>query len=91
MSVRDAGQMPTAEKQLLERLLGEPIEPGEKVLVLKVPESRVPDETTRQAALARLRSIMDESHRRAVEAGITAEESDAAIEEAIDFVRGRRW
>jgi hypothetical protein len=86
----EASQFGPTEKQFLEKLLGETIAPGEQVFIAKLRPTQVPDEATRRAALERLNQLMDESHRRAVAAGVTQEEAEAAVDEAMEFVRGRR-
>lgn len=87
----EVSQFRPEEKQLIEQLLGEVIAPGERVMIMKFTPNAIPDEETRRAARASINRTLDAAHGRAVALGITAEEVEAAMDEAMDEIRhGRR-
>ncbi len=78
-----------SEKQSLEALLGNPLETGQCVFIMTYQPGVVPDEAVRQAARERIERqlLINQQHAEAL--GITAEEADQAIDEAISVVRRR--
>lgn len=89
MIVRNVRDIPPDEKHSLEHILGEPLRDDQKVCIMAFAPSNAPDEETRRAALERLHRFLDEAEQRAAALGISSEEADAAVEEAMQHVRRR--
>ncbi|MGH7199849.1 MAG: hypothetical protein ACREJB_04545 [Planctomycetaceae bacterium] len=89
MVTRHVRDLPADEKHALEHLLGEPLRDDQQVCVMVLPPDVVPDEKKRREAAQRLHRFLDDAERRAQELGITSEEADAAVEEAMRHVRRR--
>ena len=82
----DPSQFAPGERELIERLLGERLSPGERVLIQRVPAT-APTEDERAAARERLLRMMEANRQRAVAAGVTEAEADAAVDEAMEAIR----
>ena len=67
------------------------IRENQQVFILLVTPGAVPDEQTRRAAAARIERTLDAAERHAAERGITAQEADAAVAEAMEQVRPRHF
>jgi hypothetical protein len=79
-----------ADKRVwLESLLGQEIRENQQVFICVFTPGAVPDEQTRRAAAARIARTLDAADRQAAARGITAQEADAAVAEAMDHVRHR--
>ena len=85
-NVRD---LPGDEKRSLENLLKQPLEEGQRVFIMTFRPGVVPGEATRLNAHAALLHTLDEAHAHARAQGVTTEEADAAVEEAMRQVRPR--
>ena len=85
-NVRD---LPGEEKRSLETLLKQPLEEGQRVFIMTFRPGVVPDEATRTKAHAALLQTLDEAHGHARAQGVTPEEADAAVDEAMRQVRPR--
>jgi hypothetical protein len=80
-----------ADKRIwLEGLLGQQIRENQQVCILVFTPGAVPDEQTRRAAAARIERTLDAAEQHAAKRGITAQEADAAVAEAMEHVRPRR-
>jgi len=86
----DPAQFAPGERALIERLLGEPLTPGERVIIQKIPAPIVATDEVRAAARQRLLNMMEANRQRAHAAGITEAEAEAAVDEAMEAIRGRR-
>ena len=85
--VRDVNSIESDERRIYESVLGHTLRENQRVIIRVVDVDQEPDEASRRAALSRAVEIARQG-RAAVEAqGITAEEADAAIDEAIREVR----
>jgi len=76
-------------KQSLEVALGRPLESHQRVFIQVFDPNAVPDEASRRAALAGLQGTFAQTDQFAKEHCVTAEEVDAAVEEAVAHVRRR--
>ena len=80
-----------ADKRLwLEGLLGQQLRENQQVFIMVFTPGAVPDEVTRRAATARIERTLDAAERHAVERGITAEDADEAVAEAMEHIRSRQ-
>jgi hypothetical protein len=84
---RDVKNLESDERRLYESVVGHSLQENQRVIIRVFELGTEPDEASRRAALTQAVEIAREG-RAAVEAqGITAEEADAAIDEAIQEVR----
>ncbi len=89
ITLRNVGDLPSDEKRSLETLLEQPLEEGQRVLIMSFRPGVVPDEAARRQAHATLSATLDEAHRHALKQGISPEEADSAVEEALREARPR--
>ena len=79
--IEDAG------RQWIEGVLGQQLHDEDQIYLMVYRQGSVPDDATRKAAFERIKALCEKAHRHALEKGITAEEADTAVEEAIEYVR----
>ena len=85
--IRDVKDIASEERQVYESVLGHALGENQRVVIRVIERGSDPDEASRRGALSRAAEIA-RAGRAAIEAqGITAEEADAAIDEAIGEVR----
>ena len=85
--IRDVRSIESDEHRVYESVLGHTLRENQRVIIRVVEVEEGPGKASRRAALSRAVEIARQG-RAAVEAqGITAEEADAAIDEAIREVR----
>lgn len=89
MTTRNVNDIPSAEREALETLLGRPLEADQQVFVMAYTPNLVPDEKVREAARKGLHQTFAAVDRHAQEHGITPEEADAAVDEAMERIRPR--
>lgn len=87
-TLRNVTDVQGDKRTALEGLLGQQLSENQQVFIMVFTPGVVPDDETRQAA--RIEKTLDESERQAAARGITAEEADAAVDEAMEHVRHRR-
>jgi hypothetical protein len=88
VSIHKASNLPQGVKSAVEQLLGRPIGADEEVSVAAVPPQQVPPSGNRLAVAQKLESLLD---RRAEKVrDIADEDTDAAIDDAVDHLRHRR-
>ena len=90
MTTLSVNELPAGDRTTLEHLLGGQLTSGQQVFIMAFQPGVVMDETTRDAARTRLEETFAAQARRAAERGISADDADAAVEEAIQNVRSRR-
>ncbi len=78
------------ERRSLENLLGHPLAAGQQVFVMVFSAGKVSDKATRQAAAENIRRTLDNVDRHQATYGITDDEINAAMDEAMHQVRPRR-
>jgi hypothetical protein len=81
--------IPEPDRRSLENLLGRPLEADQQVFVMVCSAGEVADETTRRAAVERIRNTLTNVDRRRAANGVSDDEMDAAIDEAMEHVRPR--
>lgn len=86
---QSVSSLSTADRAAIERLLGQKLTGDQQVVIVALKEGDSADAASRAAARARLTVILDKSAANAQTAGITAAIADAAVNEAIEAVRGR--
>lgn len=89
-AIRNVNQIPADEKRALETLLGATLEPEQQVLILTYRPSVQADDGARQAARQRIAHTIAVSQEFALSQGVSPEEADAAIDEAMSQIRRRR-
>jgi len=77
------------DRRSLENLLGHPLAADQQVFVMVLSAGKVVDEATRRAAVHSIRRTLEKVDRHRVSSGITDEEIDAAVDEAMEHVRPR--
>ncbi len=87
MATRSVSDIPAAEKQAIETLLGRPLAPDQQVFVLAYTPNVVPDAAAREPAKENLQQTFAAVDRHAEASGVTAEEADAAVDEAMRQIR----
>jgi hypothetical protein len=85
---RRVDDLSTSDRSAVEHLLGQPLEQDQQI-VLMAFKPRERDESVRQAARERLLALMDRAARHTAELGVTAEEADSAVDEAMEAIRHR--
>jgi hypothetical protein len=88
-AIRNVNQIPADEKRALETLLGATLEPEQQVLILTYRRNVRPDDDARQAARQRIADTIAVNQQFAVSQGVSPEEADAAIDEAMSQIRHR--
>ncbi len=90
MTNRNMNEMPTAERKAIEALLGRELDPAQQVFIMAYTPNTAPSKAEREAARASLERTFAMIDRRATVEGITPEEADAALDEAVQQVRPRK-
>lgn len=89
MIAKTVGEISETARRSLEDLLGRRLQPDQRVLVMVFSAGETPDESVRREALIGLRQIIASAQRNADAKGVSDEEIDAAVEEAMAHVRRR--
>jgi len=85
--IRNVSEIETDERRVYESVLGHPLGENQQILIRVIEIGREPDEATRRAAGARAVEIARQGRAAAAAQGITAEEANATIDDAIREVR----
>ena len=88
-TVRNVADLPEQERQSIEHLVGKPLANDQEVFVMVYTPGTPPDEAARSQARQRLVQNLDELHAEMQQRGVTIEEAEAAIDEALEDVRRR--
>lgn len=89
ITTRNVTDLQPPDRQALEHLLGNSLQGNEQVFIMAYAREAKPDETARAAALERIKQVQSAVEKYAAEHGITAEEAEAAVDEAMEHVRPR--
>jgi hypothetical protein len=89
-TLRNVTDLQGDKRTVLEGLLGQQLSENQQVFIMVFTPGVIPDDEVRQAAATRIEKALDESERQASARAVTAEEADAAVDEAIDHVRYRQ-
>ncbi|MCE9552527.1 MAG: hypothetical protein K8T91_04000 [Planctomycetes bacterium] len=86
----NVGDLRANDRAALEHILGGPLSTDQAVFIMAVAPGIAPNEAMRSEARGRLEETFNKAARQAVSSGVTAEEADAAVEEAMQYIRPRR-
>ena len=84
---RNVSEIQAGEKRWLETLLGQQLRENQQVFIMVFTPNVVPDEGTRRAAAARMDQTFEQADAHARDHGVTTDEADTAVQEAMDHVR----
>jgi hypothetical protein len=90
MTDRNVNDIPAAERQAIEALLGRSLDADQQVFIMAYTPNAAPSKAVRDAARAGLQKTFATIDEYAKAHGITPAEADAALDEAIEQVRPRR-
>ncbi len=85
--LRNVSDFQEDQKRWLEEKLGHQLQEDQLVMIRVLSPGVEPTEATRSKAMDELQSMVEQANANAAARGITAEEADAAIEEAVVHVR----
>lgn len=89
ITTRDVSDLPASERAAIEHLLGQPLASEQKVFIMAYTPGAVASVSARAEARANLERTFATQARRADELGISADEADAAVEDAMRHGRLR--
>lgn len=81
--------LPPDQRRTLETLLGQKLQTEQYVFILACTPGVSPDENVRQAAHDRIEATLSRAHRHSTAQGVTADQADDILNEAMDNVRRR--
>lgn len=84
---RDVKSIESDERRIYESIVGHSLQDNQRVVIRVIELGGEPDEASRRAALGQAVEIARQGRAAVESQGITAEEADAAIDEAIREVR----
>ena len=87
---RNVRELPPAERQAIEALLGRSLEADQQVFILAYTPSAAPSKSIRDAARAGLQQTFAKIDEYARAHGVTPEEAEAALDEALERLPRRR-
>ena len=82
-------EIPAAARRTLEDLLGRHLEDNQKVRLVVISPPQEKDEEARRQAVENIRRRLAETGQSMVARGITTEEFNAAVDEAMEHIRPR--
>ena len=88
LTTRDVNDINSLDRAAIEHLLGQPLAGGQKVFVMAY-SAGLADDATRSAARQRLTNALAAQRERAKGSSLSADEADAAIDEAMQAIRPR--
>lgn len=86
---RNVDELAAPQRKIIEDLLGHQLASNQQVFIMAFAPGTVAGDETRSAARARLQTKLLQSQRNAESQGVTPEEADAAVEEAMEVIRPR--
>lgn len=89
MTERSVNDIPALERQAIEALLGRSLDADRQVFIMAYTPNAAPSKAACDAARSSLRQTFAKIDEHAKAHGITPEEADAALDEAIEQVRPR--
>ena len=88
--VHNVRDIQDGEKRWLENLLGQHLEDSQRVFTMVLTPGIMADDETRRRAATNMERTFERTDAHAREQGITPEEADAAVQEAMDHMRSPR-
>lgn len=89
LAVQNVKDLQANEKRCLEGILGQQLRDQQQVFIMAFTPDVVTDEATRRRALAGLEQTWERVQKHMLDHGITDEEFDAAVDEAMRHIRPR--
>jgi hypothetical protein len=90
VTVENVRNLQENRKRVLEDILGQKLKENQQVFIMAFTPGTVPTEKDRQEALAGLKETWEKVDRHMKKHGVTGEEFDAAVDEAVKQVRHRQ-
>jgi hypothetical protein len=85
----NVNDIPAAERHAIETLLGRSLSADQQVFIMAYTPNAGPSKTVRDAARASLQQAFAKIDEHAKACGVTPEEADAALDEAMEQIRPR--
>ncbi len=85
----NVSDLPAPERQTLEGMLGQQLGADQRVFIMAYTPNAVPEESIREVARAGLKRTFGKVDQHAASHGVTQEEAEATVEEALRHVRPR--
>ena len=89
MTTRNVQDIPSTERAAIETLLGRRLGAEQQVFIMAYTPNVAPDKSVRRAAEQSLERIFQSVDAHGTTQGITPQEADAALDEAMQHVRPR--
>ena len=89
MVTRNVNEISPPARRTLEDLLGRQLEANQQVFLMVLSPSHKPDAETRRQAAESIRRTLSQVDRHVAAHGISGEQVDAAVDEAMEHVRPR--
>jgi hypothetical protein len=86
---RNVDEIPEANRRSLETLLGQELHQSQRVFIMLFDPACTPSEATRRSAAVGLSEIIERAGRFAEAKGVSEDDVDTAVTEAIEHVRRR--
>jgi hypothetical protein len=90
IAVQSVKDIQPSGKRWLEDVLGQRLEEDQQVFIMVFTPGVLPDDATRRQALARIEGTLAKVDEHGRADGVTPENSDAAVQEAMEQVRRRQ-
>ena len=88
-TTKNVMDIPASDRQALEHLLGTPLGPQQRVMIFSYTPGKLPADDAREAARSQIERMIATNQQLAINEGKTTEESAAAIDEAMAYMRPR--
>lgn len=85
---RNVSQLASADRAALEHVIGRPLQPDQQILIAVLRSGERLD-LSREAARARLLKLLQRTSQHAAATGVTSDNADAIVAEAMAAVRPR--
>ena len=89
LTVQKVNDLQDNGKRWLENVLGEHLKENQQVFIMVFTPGVLPDPASRLTSLASVKQIMAQVEKTLAEDGVTDEQFDAAVDEAMEYVRPR--
>jgi len=90
VSVDNVDALDDERRRRLEAVVGAPLEQDQQVFIMVYTPNKVPSEEARRKAVGNMRRLFDKADAHADRLGLSDDQIDAAVDAAIDHVRGQR-
>ena len=90
LTIQNVKDLQDNGKRWLENVLGQHLKENQQVFIMVFTPGVEPDEATRRQALANVKQTMTQVEKNLTEQGVTEDEFNAAVDEAMEDVRPRK-